>query len=106
MLASGSWDKTVRLWEVPSGKEITTLVGHESGVESVHFAKEGHSLTSTSYNRISKQCQIKLWDVKTGAQIDQSEGRFYAVTLSQMAVGLQLQQVKRRLNFLRHRCSH
>lgn len=88
MLASGSWDKTVRLWEIPSGKEITTLVGHESGVESVHFAKEGHSLTSTSYNRISKQCQIKLWDVKTGAQIDQSEGRFYAVTLSPDGSGL------------------
>lgn len=88
MLASGSWDKTVRLWEVASGKEIATLTGHESGVESVHFAKEGHSLTSTSYNRISKQCQIKLWDVKTGAQIDQSEGRFYAVTLSPDGGGL------------------
>jgi WD40 repeat protein len=88
MLASGSWDKTVRLWEMPSGKEINVLTGHESGVESVHFAKEGNSLTSTSYNRVSKQCQIKLWDVKTGAQIDQSEGRFYAVTLSPDGNGL------------------
>ncbi len=88
LLASGSWDKTVRLWEMPSGKEINVLTGHESGVESVHFAKEGNSLTSTSYNRISKQCQIKLWDVKTGAQIDQSEGRFYAVTLSPDGTGL------------------
>ncbi|MDW8465472.1 MAG: WD40 repeat domain-containing protein [Chloroherpetonaceae bacterium] len=88
MLASGSWDKTIRLWEIPSGKELRVLQGHESGIESVQFARDGRSLTSTSYNRISKQCQIKLWDVHTGAQIDQSEGRFYAVTLSADGNGL------------------
>lgn len=88
LLASGSWDKTVRLWEAASGKEVRVLQGHESGVESVQFSKDGRSLTSTSYNRVSKQCQIKLWDVQTGAQIDQSEGRFYAVTLSSDGNGL------------------
>ncbi len=32
---SGSWDKTVKLWEIPSGRCLQTLVGHAHSVESV-----------------------------------------------------------------------
>ena len=34
-LASGSYDKTVKLWEVATGREVRTFAGHVYLVESV-----------------------------------------------------------------------
>ena len=45
-LATGSDDKTARLWEVASGKEIATLRGHESGVYFVAFSPDGRTLAT------------------------------------------------------------
>ncbi len=40
-LASGSADKTVRLWSVESQKEVYTLQGHSSPVRSFAFSPDG-----------------------------------------------------------------
>ena len=40
-LASGSWDKTVKLWTVEAQKEVTTLQGHSESVRAVAFSPEG-----------------------------------------------------------------
>ncbi len=88
VLVSGGWDKTARLWNVGSSKELNVFGGHESGVEAVSFSRDGKTLTSTSYNRMNKQCQIKLWDMGTGAEIDKTDGKFYAVTFSPDGSGL------------------
>src|SRR5262249_24081302 len=37
-LASGGWDRTVKLWDVASGQERATLKGHTSSVLSVAFS--------------------------------------------------------------------
>ncbi len=34
-LASGSWDNTIKIWEVATGKQLRTLTGHSSEVWSV-----------------------------------------------------------------------
>ena len=47
-LASGSWDRTVRLWDVRTGDLIRTLTGHTSFVYSVSFSPEGQTLASGS----------------------------------------------------------
>jgi len=63
MLASGSWDRTIRLWDVVSGKNTATLRGHANDVCSVAFSRDGKTLASGSQDGT-----IKLWDVAAKAE--------------------------------------
>jgi len=54
---SGSWDKTLRLWDVSTGKSIRTFVGHESDVFSVAFSADNRQIVSAGRDRT-----IKLWN--------------------------------------------
>ena len=63
LLASGSHDKTVRLWDVTSGLEVATLTGHTRSVTSLAFSPDGHLLASSSYDGT-----VKLWDVEAQAE--------------------------------------
>ncbi len=82
LMATTSWDKSIKLWQFRDGKEIKTMTGHTSGVDSVMFVFDDKNLATTSYNRVSKICEIKLWDVQTGRDIQSLAGRFYAVAFS------------------------
>ena len=57
-LASASGDKTIKLWNRDTGKEITTLSGHSSSVYSVVFSPDGKTLASASGDNT-----IKLWNL-------------------------------------------
>ncbi|CAK82619.1 unnamed protein product, partial (macronuclear) [Paramecium tetraurelia] len=69
--ASGSYDKSIRLWDVKTGQQKAKLDGHSSYVYSVNFSPDGTTLTSGSYDK-----SIRLWDVKTGQQISTSDNRY------------------------------
>src|SRR6516165_1809091 len=45
-LASGSYDTTIKLWDLATGKEIASLRGHTAAVYSVAFAPDGKTLAS------------------------------------------------------------
>ncbi|NCR91462.1 MAG: protein kinase [Microcystis aeruginosa G11-01] len=60
-LASGSWDKTIKIWEVATGKELRTLTGHSEIVFSVAYSPDGRYLASGSRDNT-----IKIWEVATG----------------------------------------
>jgi WD40 repeat protein len=64
LLASGGNDRTVRLWEVPTGKEVQRLEGHGDRVGSVVFAPDGKSLASASNDGT-----VRIWDVATGNEL-------------------------------------
>ena len=68
-LASGSWDKTIRLWDLASGKELRRLEGHTDPVTSVAFAPDGRSLASGSDDNT-----IRLWDLASGKELRRLEG--------------------------------
>ncbi len=80
-LASGSDDKTIKLWDVETGTEIRTLKGHEESVYSVSFSPDGKTLASGSEDKT-----IKLWNLETGTEIRTLKGHespVYSVSLSQ-----------------------
>lgn len=67
-LASGSVDKTIKLWQVSMAWEIRTLGGwfsgqHTQDVSCLAFSPTGKYLVSGS-----RDATLKLWQVKTGKQ--------------------------------------
>ncbi len=70
LIVSGSWDKTVRIWDVSQGNCIAILKGHEGGVCLVGAAynDEGLFIISRSWDGI-----IKLWDISSGSCLKSSD---------------------------------
>jgi len=59
LLASGSWDNSVKIWNVVTGECIKTLSGHGGWVRSVSFSSQG-LLASGSDDTTVKICNEKL----------------------------------------------
>ncbi|WP_413163680.1 AAA family ATPase [Capilliphycus salinus ALCB114379] len=73
ILASASGDRTVKLWNVQTGKEIGTLKGHNSDVLGVSFSPDGQTIASSSRDRT-----VKLWN-KDGAILQTFSGHKHDV---------------------------
>ena len=59
-LASGSRDRTIRLWDTVTGEHLKTLTGHNSGILSIAFNPDGRVLASGSDG------EMRLWNAGTG----------------------------------------
>ncbi|MGI0485086.1 NB-ARC domain-containing protein [Pantanalinema rosaneae CENA516] len=69
VLASGSADRTIKLWNPHTGQCLNTLQGHRSWVWTVRFSPDSQLLASGSYDHT-----IKLWQVNSGACWQTLEG--------------------------------
>lgn len=61
VLASGSQDKTIQLWDISTRSHLKTLTGHEEGVTAVVYSPDGSTLVSGSQDGT-----IRLWHAHTG----------------------------------------
>ncbi|CAI7586026.1 unnamed protein product [Penicillium glandicola] len=62
LVASASYDRTVRLWDTATGSMQQTLAGHSDWVRSVAFSPNGQQVASGSSDKT-----VRLWDTATGA---------------------------------------
>src|SRR6266568_499061 len=69
VLASGSADNTIRLWDVQMGQALRTLEGHTESVPYVAWSPNGRVLASGSFDST-----IRLWDGQTGQTLGTLEG--------------------------------
>ncbi|HEY9637707.1 MAG TPA: serine/threonine-protein kinase [Coleofasciculaceae cyanobacterium] len=60
-LASGSYDKTIKLWSLRTGELFNTLSGHTNRITCIALSPDGQLLASSSYDKT-----IKLWLLSSG----------------------------------------
>ena len=61
LLATGSDDMSIMLWQITTGDYVRTLLAHTNRVTSLIFSDDGVLLASTSTD-----CTIIVWDVASG----------------------------------------
>ncbi|HEY9864168.1 MAG TPA: serine/threonine-protein kinase [Candidatus Obscuribacterales bacterium] len=80
ILASGSGDNTITLWQPGTGNIIRTLEGHSGGVYSLAITSDNKILVSGSEDQT-----IKLWEIETGEEICTLTGHrgiIYSIAIS------------------------
>ncbi|MFW9788730.1 MAG: WD40 repeat domain-containing protein [Candidatus Thorarchaeota archaeon] len=78
ILASGSVERVVKLWDIKSGELLATLTGHEYPILSLAFSPDGDKLVSGSGDTT-----LMIWDIDNNARepVHHLKGHgFYVVT--------------------------
>ena len=61
LAVSASADRTLKVWDVETGRELRTLAGHCERVNHVDVSKDGRLAVSASWDR-----SVKIWDLESG----------------------------------------
>ncbi|ETO14549.1 G-protein beta WD-40 repeats containing protein [Reticulomyxa filosa] len=79
-IVSCSWDKTIQLWDVSSGKQLQCLEGHSDSIFSVQFSPDGTKIVSSSFDKT-----IRLWDASSGKHLRTLEGHSNSIVSVQFS---------------------
>ncbi len=74
-LVSTSYDKTARLWDVKTGKEISVFKGHKHIVEKAVFSQDGTKILT-----LANDFTARLWDIKNSKLLQTFEGHLDELT--------------------------
>jgi WD40 repeat protein len=66
---SASDDKTLKVWDLETGRELHTLLGHSDEVYGVAVSADGRRAVSASWDKT-----LRLWDLETGCELRTLEG--------------------------------
>src|SRR5262249_37349136 len=80
LLLSAQWDKSVRLWDVKTGKQIRRFDGHTSLVYCAAFSPDGRQILSGSLDYT-----VRLWETSSGKELlcmNGHEGQIWCVAFS------------------------
>jgi WD40 repeat protein len=72
---SASRDRTLKVWDLETGRELRTLKRHSDVVTAVAVTPEGKRAVSASWDRT-----LKVWDLETGRELRTLEGHSDVVT--------------------------
>ncbi|ETO04970.1 hypothetical protein RFI_32426 [Reticulomyxa filosa] len=79
-IISWSNDKTIRIWDTVSGKQIQLLKGHSQSIATVNLSYDGSKIVSCSWDKT-----IRIWDVISGQQIQLLQGHSRGVNTAQFS---------------------
>ena len=63
-IATASADKSARIWDAATGKEIAVLHGHQSCVKSAAFSPDALHVVTASYDKTAR-----IWGAATGKEV-------------------------------------
>ena len=69
LLAAGSWDKTIKIWDLDKGKIIRKLIGHVQATRSINFNPDGKFIASAGWDGV-----LKIWYTPTGINLKNFKG--------------------------------
>lgn len=74
LVASGSQDRTIKVWKLPDLTPVHVFRGHKRGIWSVAFSPVDQALVSASGDKT-----VKLWNLKDGSCLRTFEGHISSV---------------------------
>jgi WD40 repeat protein len=64
--SSGGLDRSIKLWDLATGRLIRALRGHNARVQDIAFSPDGSRLLSGSGDKRSDEHSARIWDVASG----------------------------------------
>jgi WD40 repeat protein len=87
LVARAETDKTIKIWNLKTGQEVSTLSGHYDTAHTIKFSPNNHLIATVALSGEHELLtggnfhDLRIWDVKTGELVAQSDGRQYVLSL-------------------------